>query len=246
MRLDLYLVEQNYTKTRSQATDLIKRGFVEVDGAIITKAGYEVETPFIKIKDKDAFVGRGGDKLKGAILDFKLSFDGKIMIDIGSSTGGFTDCALQHGAKKVYAYDVGRDQMDETLKLDQRIELHEETNVLDVQLPEADIITIDVSFTSILPIMKHLQGFEHEIIALIKPQFEVGHVSFKKGVLKDIKKHEKILYAVLTDIQMLGFHLSGLKKSQVKGKMGNQEYLLYIDKNDVHTSIDHLVRGVLC
>lgn len=246
MRLDLYLVENNYTKTRSQATDLIKRGFVEVDGKVITKAGFEVHTPFIKMKDKNSFVGRGGEKLQGAIIDFKLVFDGKIMIDIGSSTGGFTDCALSHGARKVYAYDVGKDQMDETLRQDPRIELHESTNILDVTLPEADIVTIDVSFTSIIPIMKHLQGFNHEVIALIKPQYEAGHITFKNGILKDIKKHEKILRSVLTEIHLLGFQLAGLKKSVLKGKMGNQEYILYIANNSQLLSIDHLVRGVLC
>lgn len=246
MRLDLYLVEKGFAKSRSQASDLIKRGLVEVDGEIISKQSFEVSEPLIKMLETSRFVSRSGEKLYGAILDFKIDLHGKIAIDIGSSTGGFTDCALQMGAKFVYAYDVGSNQMDETLRLDKRIELHEETNILDVNLPASDIIFIDVSFTSIKPIMSHLKGYKGEIVALIKPQFEAGHIHFKQGVLKDLKKHEMILSDVLESIRALGFSLYGLKKSSLKGKTGNQEYVLYIkDKKNIE-HIEHLVRDVLC
>ena len=129
MRLDQYLVLKGYAKSRSQASDLIKRGLVEVDGNVISKQGFEVIEPLIKMLETSRFVSRSGEKLLGAILDFKIDLHGKIAIDIGSSTGGFTDCAIQMGAKFVYAYDVGSNQMDETLRLDSRIELHEETNI---------------------------------------------------------------------------------------------------------------------
>lgn len=229
MRLDHYLVEQDLVKSRSQATDLIKRGLVMVNNTIQQKPGYELKNDdFIEVIENSRFVSRAGEKLFKALLDFKVDLHDKIVIDIGSSTGGFTDCALQEGAKEVYSYDVGRHQMDETLKQDPRIHLFEETNILDVNLPEADIILIDVSFTSIKPIFRHIEGFKGEIIALIKPQYEAGPIHFKKGVLKDLKMHQKILVDVLTEVVSLGFDPIKLVKSELKGKQGNQEYLVYI------------------
>lgn len=246
MRLDQYLVMHGYAKSRSQASDLIQRGLVFVDDKLITKQGTEVENPSIKMIENTRFVSRSGEKLLGAILDYKINMHGKIAIDIGSSTGGFTDCALKEGCKFVYAYDVGQDQMDQNLSKDPRIELHEGTNILDVHLPDADIIFIDVSFTSIKPIMKHIKGFQGEVIALIKPQFEAGHIHFKQGVLKDLKMHEMILKDVLNECRSLGFSLYGLKKSILKGKTGNQEYVLYIKEKKNVESIDHMVRDALC
>jgi len=164
---------------------------------------------------------------------------------VGSSTGGFTQCALIHGAKKVYSYDVGKEQMDQELKKDPRIELHEETNILDVKLPEADIVLIDVSFTSIKPILSHFKGFSKEIIALIKPQFEAGPIRFKKGVLHDEKMHEIILNDILDHVESLGFHPIGLKKSVLKGKLGNQEYVLYLNENGQTIKRSRLIGGVL-
>ncbi|MDO9629678.1 MAG: TlyA family RNA methyltransferase, partial [Acholeplasmataceae bacterium] len=213
MRLDHYLVEHQIAKTRSQATDLIKRGLVLVNDEVVTKAGYEVSTHLIKLTEEVLYVSRAGEKLNQAIQEFNISLLGKIVIDIGSSTGGFTDCALQSGASKVYAYDVGTNQMDSNLKKDPRIELHEETNILDVKIPESDVILIDVSFTSIKPILNHIQGFNKEIIALIKPQFEVGHIHFKQGVVKDIKRQKEVLTDVLTYARSLGFSIKDLRKA---------------------------------
>ena len=246
MRLDQYLVLHGYVKTRSQASDVIKRGYVKVNDDLVTKPGYEVKEPSIKMIEKPTFVSRAGEKLQGALIDFNIDLTGKIMIDVGSSTGGFTDCAIQSGIKKVYAYDVGTDQMDPSLSHLDIVELHEGTNILDVDLPFADIVTIDVSFTSILPIMNHFQGFQGEMVCLIKPQFEAGPMSFKQGVLKDLKIHQKILSHVTKTISELGFHIVGLKKSVLKGKMGNQEYVLYINPKGKMSSIDDIVRGVLC
>lgn len=247
MRLDLFLVEQGYAKTRSQASDLIKRGLIAVDGHIQTKPGYEMkETALINIHQESRFVSRAGEKLHQALLDLEVSVHDKIVIDIGSSTGGFTDCALQHGAKKVFAYDVGHEQMDETLKQDPRIELHEDTNILDVEIPYCDLILIDVSFTSIKPILSHLKGFSKEILALIKPQFEAGPIHFKQGVLKDMKIHEIILRDVLNDVRNMGFSVDQLIKSSLKGKMGNQEYVLYLKPKKNREDIENLIRGVLC
>ncbi len=245
MRLDIYLVENQMVKSRSQATDLIKRGFVLVDGQVMKKAGYEVNQQLIELLKKQAFVSRAGEKLLHAIFDFDLKFKDKIVIDVGSSTGGFTDCALQHGAKEVYAYDVGTDQMDSTLKKDIRIHLFEETNFLDVKLPEADLLMIDVSFTSIKPILKHIKQFTGEIVALIKPQFEAGYIKFKQGVLRDLSIHHKILIDVLSYAKDLGFDLCNLKKSGLKGKTGNQEYVLYIKKGCKSFSLDSKIKELL-
>jgi 23S rRNA (cytidine1920-2'-O)/16S rRNA (cytidine1409-2'-O)-methyltransferase len=246
MRLDHYLVEKNIAKTRSQATDLIKRGLVLVNENIVTKTGYEVSNELIKLVEEVKYVSRAGEKLYQAINKFDIELFDKIVCDIGSSTGGFTDCALQEGAKKVYAYDVGKDQMDHELKKNPKILLFEETNILDVDLPLSDLVMIDVSFTSIKPILKHLKGYEHEIIALIKPQFEVGHIHFKQGVVKDLKRHKEVLIDVLNYARELGFSLKGLIKSDLKGKAGNQEYILYITKTKNQEDIKKMIGDVLC
>lgn len=246
MRLDLYLIHNNMVKSRSQATDLIKRGLVLVDDNVANKAGMEIDSQSVKIIQNQAFVSRAGEKLLHAILDFGIDFNDKMVVDIGSSTGGFTDCALRHGAKEIYAYDVGKDQMDESLRRHPKIHLYEETNILSVNAPVVDIIMIDVSFTSIKPILNHIKGFKGEIIALIKPQFEAGHIKFKQGVLKDLKMHEKILNDVLDEARNIGFDLFDIKKSGLKGKTGNQEYVLYIKNGAKPIDISQRIKELLC
>ena len=247
MRLDVYLLEQHYVKSRSQATDFIKRGLVSINNQVVLKPGYKITNDdLIKIEEEKHFVSRAGEKLYHALNDFEVSLSDKVIIDVGSSTGGFTDCSIQEGARLVYAYDVGTEQMDFHLRNHPKIKLYEQTNFLDVEIVDADVCLIDVSFTSILPIMKHLKGFKGEILALIKPQFEAGHNKFK-GVLKDRKLIEHILKDVLEEIKSLGFHLVGLKKAHLKGKKGNQEFILYIDdkKND-DLNIKNVVGEVIC
>ncbi len=229
MRLDKYLVEKGYVATRSKATDLIKRGYVLVNGDKANKAGIEIVNQEIELMEHLEFVGRAGEKLYHAVDRFDLNFTDKTVIDIGASTGGFTECALEHGAKKVYTFDVGRNQLADTLRYDPRVICHEQTNILDVKIPDADMILVDVSFISITKIFKHIQGFQGEVVALIKPQFEVGKRTIKQGVVKDVKLHKKILDEVMTTINLLGFHIIDLEKSKIKGKKGNQEYIIYID-----------------
>jgi 23S rRNA (cytidine1920-2'-O)/16S rRNA (cytidine1409-2'-O)-methyltransferase len=246
MRLDQFLVHRFNIKSRSQASDLIARGLVLVNQKVAKKAGLEVsETDFIEITYESPFVSRSGEKLRQALVDFKIELQDKICLDIGSSTGGFTDCALQHGASLVYAYDVGKDQMDPTLRHHPKIHLFEETNILDVSIPNVDVIMIDVSFTSIKPILEHLKGFSLEMICLIKPQYEAGHIHFKQGVLKDQKKHKEILFDVLSYARSLGFSLAGLRKSELLGKTGNQEYILYIKPIKNIQDIKSMVGDVL-
>ncbi len=246
MRLDHYLVEQGLATTRSQASDLIRRGLVLVDGVVASKTGIEINSQTIELISESKFVSRAGEKLYQALVDFNIDLHGKIAIDIGSSTGGFTDCALQNGIHFVYAYDVGTDQMDSKLRNHKQIELHEETNILSVQIPQADIIFIDVSFTSIKPILDHLKGFKGEMVCLVKPQFEAGPKYLKQGILKDQKRTEIVLVDVLNHVKNLGFFIGGLKKSSLKGKSGNQEYILYISLKDKHQNIDVLIGEALC
>ncbi len=231
MRLDKYLVDQGLVKTRSKATDLIKRGYVLVEGSVAQKAGIEITSQEVKVLEHLDFVGRAGEKLYHAIERFDLDFTNKTVIDIGASTGGFTECALNHDAKLVYTYDVGSDQLAESLRRDSRVICHEGVNILDVEIPEAQMILIDVSFISITKVFSHIKGFNGEIVALIKPQFEVGKKTIKQGVVKDIKLHKKILKDVLDTIDLLGFHIIDLEKSKIKGKKGNQEYIIYIDSS---------------
>ena len=245
MRLDLYLVENGYVITRSKATDLIKRSFVLVDGEVAKKPGVEITDQKIDVLDHLNFVGRAGEKLYHAINRFNLNFNDKTVVDIGASTGGFTECALLSGASKVYTYDVGRDQLADKLRNDDRVIVHEETNILDVDIPLSDIVLIDVSFISITKIFEHIKGFDGEIVALIKPQFEAGKKMIKQGIVKDLKLHKKILEDVLKVIKSLGFHIIDLEKSEVKGKKGNQEYIIYIDGQKEVTSYINELIGVL-
>ncbi|MDX9691099.1 MAG: TlyA family RNA methyltransferase [Acholeplasmataceae bacterium] len=245
MRIDLYLVEEGLCKSRSQAQDLIKRGLVSVDDEIVTKTGFDIKNHSVKIMEEVRFVSRSGEKLLQAIVDFHIDLNGKIIVDIGSSTGGFTDCSLQHGAKHVYAYDVGTNQMDETLKKDPRISLFEQTNILDVNIPTNDLVLIDVSFTSIMPIISHIESSNNEAICLIKPQFEAGNINFTQGVLKDMKKHKTILHDVINHMMSYGYYVYGLEKADLKGKQGNQEYIIHIKKKANHVNIDHLIGSVV-
>lgn len=237
MRLDQYMVLEKLVKSRSQATDYIKRGLVLVNEQEVLKPGYQVsDTDLIKCIKNVRFVSRAGEKLHHALIEFDMKLNGKIVMDVGSSTGGFTECSLNQGASLVYAYDVGSNQMDEDLRKDVRIKLFEQTNILDVDIPDVDVCLIDVSFTSILPILNHLKGFKKEMIALIKPQFEAGHNHFK-GVVKDKKMYKNILTHVISEIDQMGFHIIDLKKAHIKGKKGNQEYVIHID-GDMDPTID--------
>ena len=229
MRLDQYLVKHQYLKSRSQATDYIKRGLISINDKVVLKPNHQIkDDDLIKINQKIEFVSRAGEKLYYALETFNISLKDKIVIDVGSSTGGFTDCSLKMGAKLVYAYDVGSNQMEKNLRLNPNIKLFEQTNFLHVEIPDANVCLIDVSFTSILPILKHLQSFNQEIIALIKPQFEVGKQKFR-GVVKNKKLLKHTLTHVLNEIHQLGFHMININKAHIKGKKGNQEYVLYIN-----------------
>ena len=227
MRLDLYLVENNLIESRSKAQDYIKRGLVLVDNNVITKPKYEVnQNNLIKILDNNNFVSRAGTKLFNFIMASNINLRDNIILDIGSSTGGFTDAALTLGARSIICVDVGSNQLADKLRNDPRVQVFENTNILDFQIPKVDKILIDVSFTSIKPILKYLENINTEIIALIKPQFELG--KSHKGVIKDEKLTLKILNELKEYVKSLGFEIIKVEESSLKGKDGNQEYFFYM------------------
>jgi len=240
-RLDVLLVEKGFFDTREKAKRNIMAGLVFVDNERIDKCGQKVKTTSnIEVKGNSIpYVSRGGLKLEKAVNEFKLDLNGKVCMDVGASTGGFTDCMLQHGAAKVYAVDVGYGQFDWKLRNDPRVTCMERTNIRYVK-PEdigelIDFASIDVSFISlrlVLPVVKSLLKQDGEITALIKPQFEAGRDKVgKKGVVRDKETHFEVIKNVAyyaASIDLLPYKLT---YSPVKGPEGNIEYLLYMINN---------------
>ena len=234
-RLDIWLVDQMGVKSRSKAQELIKGGFVLVNGKVTIKSGEKVsEKDVITLADNDVlkYVSRGGLKLEKAIMEFGLDFKDKTVLDIGSSTGGFTDCALKAGAKRVIAVDVGTDVMDHVLRMDSRVELYENTDIREFpkeKYRDIDYAVCDASFISLPVALGNLgdegQGFT--LVALIKPQFECGIKAAKKfkGVINDKKLHYEILERVLGEMYGLGFRLKNITFSPICGGDGNVEYV---------------------
>ena len=257
-RLDVYLSENNTVKSRSLAASLIKQGSVEVNGRICTKASFAVdENDNIRIiGEMPKYVGRGGLKLEKALSHYRLHLDGSVCIDIGASTGGFTDCMLQNGAKKVYSIDVGYGQLAWKLRTDERVINLERTNfryVTNEQVPDKlDFASVDVSFISlslIIPVMRTLLKNGGRAVCLIKPQFEAGRENVgKKGVVRDKAVHIAVIQKIVTIVKENGFSLLGLDFSPIKGPEGNIEYLCYIEKsddtsNDCEYDIDQVVEN---
>jgi 23S rRNA (cytidine1920-2'-O)/16S rRNA (cytidine1409-2'-O)-methyltransferase len=231
MRLDKYIVD-NFGYTRSRAIDLIKVGSVYVNGEVVLKPSKQVsETDKIKINDKLKYVSRAGVKLEEAVNYFNLDFKDKTVLDVGSSTGGFTEVSLKYGAKTVYAYDVGKDQMDEELRKDKRIHLFEQTNILSADVKEVDICLIDVSFVSIKPIIKHLKGKAKVYVMLFKPQFEVGPDNLYGGIIKNEKVLKEAILSFKEFLKEEEINLRDYLQVSLKGKKGNQEYIFIGDMN---------------
>lgn len=237
-RLDVYLSDNNIVKSRSLAANLIKQGSVEVNGRICTKPSFTVgDGDNVKIiGELPKYVGRGGLKLEKALAHYRLHLDGTVCIDIGASTGGFTDCMLQNGAAKVYSVDVGTDQLDEKLRNDSRVISMEKTDIRNCvgTLPQVDFISIDVSFISlklVLPSAFALLKDGGECVALIKPQFEAGkaHLS-KNGIVRDTKVHKKVCDNIAEFASAVGFERSEIIPSPITGGDGNTEYLIYLKR----------------
>ena len=240
-RLDVLLVKRNLAESREKAKAIIMSGNVFVEGQREDKAGSTFpEEVSIEVRGHTLpYVSRGGLKLEKAIANFDVSVKDKVCTDVGSSTGGFTDCMLQNGAKKVFAIDVGRGQLDWKLRNDPRVICMEKTNIRYVTPEdlgeEIDFSSIDVSFISLTKVLEPIRNYlakDGEIVALIKPQFEAGREKVgKKGVVRDPKVHEEVIHKVIDFALENGFSVHNLSYSPIKGPEGNIEYLVYIEKN---------------
>lgn len=239
-RIDVVLVARGLARSREEAKSLIQSGGVYLDGKIITRPGQAVSEdaePEVRIQ-RIPYVSRGGLKLEKALKSFRIDLKDRIALDIGASTGGFTDCMLQAGAKKVYAVDVGTGQLSPTLVADPRVVNLEQTNIRALrkdQVPDlVDFFSTDVSFISltlVLPEAFRLLRNGGEGICLIKPQFEVGKGRVgKKGVVRDPKLHEEVLRTVPQAAALCGFAVIGLDFSPIRGPEGNIEYLMHVRK----------------
>lgn len=239
-RIDILMVEKGLVSSRERAQAEIMAGNVFVNGQRADKAGekYNVQVNVEVRGEAIPYVSRGGLKLEKALASFNINLDGKVCIDIGASTGGFTDCMLKNGAQKVYAIDVGYGQLAWKLRQDSRVVCMDRTNIRYVK-PEnigepADFASIDVSFISlikVLPAVKQLLKENGEIVCLVKPQFEAGREKVgKKGVVRDKETHEEVLRKVIDFSIKEGFSIVNLDYSPIKGPEGNIEYLLYLSK----------------
>lgn len=258
-RLDILLVEKGIFQSREKARAAIMAGEIYVKGMKITKCGHIVKTedPIEFRGNTMPYVSRGGYKLEKAIKSFNIQLEGKVCMDIGASTGGFTDCMLQNGAKKVYAVDVGYGQFAWKLRIDPRVVSMERTNIRYVKAEDlqelCDFASIDVSFISlskVLPVVKDLLLEAGGIVALIKPQFEAGRDKVgKKGVVREKSTHKEVIENVVSFAIKEGFYVKGLDYSPIKGPEGNIEYLLHLKKGaaeDVTFNeklIDEIVEG---
>ena len=239
-RLDTQLVVRSLASSREKAKRLILAGAVRVNGQVASKPSDLVgEDVNLEIVAAERFVSRGGHKLEAALGAFQIKCAGRVCADIGASTGGFTDCLLQHGARRVHAVDVGRGQLDWKLRQDKRVVVHDELNARNMTANDigemVDLITIDVSFISlrkVLPAAAAALKSGGTLIALIKPQFEAGIKSVKKGgVVRDSQVHEQVKTAITTfAVETLGLRPLGVIDSPLLGPAGNKEFLLGLVK----------------
>jgi 23S rRNA (cytidine1920-2'-O)/16S rRNA (cytidine1409-2'-O)-methyltransferase len=267
-RLDLLLVERELAESRAKAQALVMAGQVRLDGQVVDRPAANVpEDANITVDRGPRFVSRGGEKLEAALTAFGVDVRGCVCADVGASTGGFTDCLLQHGAAKVYAIDVGKGLLHWKLRTDPRVVVMEETNARFVEkLPEAvSLVTIDAAFISLkilLPVVKgwltpaplaplghspHLRSkwgeTEGDVIALIKPQFEAGRkeTAKHKGVIRNPEVHKAVLTDILTFAQKEGFSVNRLIKSPVVGPKGNVEFLAWMEAGEEESDLPALV-----
>ena len=252
-RLDVMLVKRNLAESREKAKAVIMSGNVFVDGQREDKAGSTFASDVhIEVKGHALpYVSRGGFKLEKALETFDVDVKGKVCTDVGSSTGGFTDCMLQNGAAKVFAIDVGRGQLDWKLRNDPRVICMEKTNIRYVA-PEdigetVDFSSIDVSFISLTKVLGPIRDYlsdEGEIVALIKPQFEAGREKVgKKGIVREKSTHREVIEKIMDFAMSIGFDLCALEFSPIKGPEGNIEYLIHLKKCAVKTGTNRGIRA---
>ena len=252
-RLDVLLVNNGFTDSREKAKRTIMAGLVTVDGRLEDKPGSRFDTEAeIQVKGAECpYVSRGGLKLEKAIEDWGVSCEGAVCVDMGASTGGFTDCMLQHGARKVYAVDVGYGQLDYKLRTDGRVVNMEKTNIryMDTSLIEepVDLISIDVSFISVkhmLPVAVAVLSDNGTILCLVKPQFEAGREQVGKGgIVRDPAVHEEVINNVIGYAEDNCLYPQQLTWSPIKGTKGNIEYLLLLSRKKCDNGLD--VKGIV-
>ena len=250
MRLDVLLVERGLAPSRERAQALILEGAVRIDGERHSKAGeaVAVDAPLELVGNELPFVSRGGIKLRKAVETFPIEVSGKVCLDVGASTGGFTDCLLQASAERVYAVDVGHGQLDWKLRQDARVINLERTNIRSLrELPEEpQLATIDTSFISLAKVLpavtRLLRKPEAEIVALVKPQFEAGPKAAPKGVVRDPAVHQRVLSEVLDQARELNLKARGLVASPILGPAGNREFLLWLSFQGEDVVDDAMVR----
>ena len=248
-RLDILLVEKGIFPTREKAKSAIMAGEVLVGGERVNKSGQRIkaESNISVIKKETTYVSKGGEKLEKAIKVFNINVKGKRVIDVGASTGGFTDCLLKFGAEKVYCIDVGYGQLAWKLQKDNRVVVIDRTNIRYLTSDKFDdlfeLATIDVSFISldkVLPAVYNLLKEKGEVITLIKPQFEAGREFIQKGgLVKKAEVHQMVIERVGDKAQKIGFGVQGLTFSPLKKASGNIEYLIYLVKNSGKDKIDN-------
>ena len=238
-RLDLLVIDLLPAVSRTQVVSLIEQGQVTVNGQLVTKPGLlvNIDAQILCNYQVPKYVSRAGLKLEQALVSFKIDAHAKICLDAGLSTGGFTDCLLQHGSAKVYGIDVGTNQVHDKIKNDSRVQVMEQTNLRHLEsLPElVDLVTLDLSFISVLKVISNLVKLLKaggELVILIKPQFEVGKEFVGTGgIVKDTQVREKAVQDVIAGITEAGFTFKGLIDSPIKGGDGNCEYLAYFTKS---------------
>lgn len=256
-RLDDFLTEKNFFETKSKAQAAILAGKVKLDGEKITKAGFQVKEGqnFEVEVEKIPYVSRGGLKLEKALKKFCIDLKDKICLDAGASTGGFTDCMLQNGAKKVYAVDVGYGQLDWKLRSDERVTVIERTNIKNCSTEdvygenpvESDFLCADLSFISIEKVLSNFKNLTREknMILLIKPQFEAGREKIQKGgVVRDPNVHFEVIKNVINCAQNLELYVQDLTFSPITGPSGNIEYLIYL-KEEKNSLKDDKIQSVI-
>ena len=254
-RLDVLLVEQGLADSREKAKAIIMSGIVYVDNNKEDKAGTTFEeTARIEVRGNTLkYVSRGGLKLEKAMNNFGVTLEGKVCMDVGASTGGFTDCMLQNGAVKVYSVDVGHGQLAWKLRNDERVVCMEKTNIRYVTPDDIDDViefaSIDVSFislTKVLPAVRELMTPDGEIVCLIKPQFEAGREKVgKKGVVRELSTHIEVVQMIVDYARANGFRTLHLSYSPIKGPEGNIEYLLHITKDESHENEEFDIRALV-
>ncbi len=252
-RLDKILTDKGFFETKSKAQAAIMAGDVKIDGNVITKAGFQIEikeNTIFEIKSMP-FVSRGGFKLDKAIKEFNINLKDKICLDAGASTGGFTDCMLQNGAKRVYSVDVGYGQIAWKLRTDDRVKIIERTNIkncnineiYDVNDKKAQFIAMDLSFISITKVLENIINLadkeSFEIVSLIKPQFEAGKEQVgKNGIVREKEIHTEVINNIISYCKTLNLNIVNLTFSPIKGQKGNIEYLIQLSNKSTDNNIN--------